>query len=264
MVKAAVKSAAKSGGNAMVKWDEALAARAQVAKKAEEAVSTGSFISLKSGIMSYGGNPIPGNSLDAVVVDSILENAYFPGEYDPSTPQSPICYAFGRDEESMAPHEKAPNKQSESCSTCKHNEWKSGKGGKGKSCKNVRRLGLITADGLDKGAEGVADATVAYMKVPVTSVKGWAGYVNKLAASNKPPLAFVTSISCAPDPKSQFKVSFNAESAIEDGDLIGALLDKATEVEGLIDFPYQAVEAPPASAGRGKSAAAKAPARKKY
>lgn len=261
---ATAKKAAASKTTSIVKWDEALAARAQMAKKAEESVSTGSFISLKSGVMSYNGNPVPGNKLDVVVVDAILENHYFEGAYDPNTPQSPVCYAFGRDEDDMGPHEKVDEPFSEKCKGCPNNEWGSADTGRGKACKNVRRLAIIPADALDDGAQGVEDAAIAYLKVPVTSVKSWAGYVNQLAATNKPPLAFVTEISVTPDAGSQFKVNFKAKESIEDGELIGALLAKADVVEQTIAFPYQPVEeapAKPARGARGKAAPAKAPAR---
>lgn len=258
---ATAKKATASKTTAIVKWDEALAARAQMAKKAEESVSTGSFISLKSGVMSYNGNPVPGNKLDVVVVDAILENHYFDGAYDPNTPQSPSCYAFGRDEDEMSPHEKVDEPFSEKCKGCPNNEWGSADTGRGKACKNVRRLAVIPADALDGGAEGVEEAAIAYLKVPVTSVKAWAGYVNQLAAANKPPLAFVTEISVTPDAGSQFKVNFKAKESIEDGELIGALLAKAGVVEQTIAFPYQPVEEAPAKSARGKAVPVKTPSR---
>lgn len=239
---------------AVVKWDVALAARAHAAKKAEASVSVGDFVSLRGGIMSYGGNPVPGNRLDVIVVDSILENTYFDGAYDPDKPQSPACYAFGRDEDEMAPHEAVAEPVADSCAGCPNNEWGSADVGRGKACKNVRRLALITADALDDGEEGVTDADVAYLKVPVTSVRAWAGYVNQLAATDKPPLAFVTEISVVPDAGSQFKVVFKAKSPVEDGALIGALLAKADVVAQTIAFPYQPAEAQAAQRPHAKAA----------
>lgn len=234
-----VANKVKKPGTKLVKWDEALAARAQIAKKAEESVATGSFISLKSGIMTYNGNPVTGNKLDVVVIDSIMENKHYSSKYDANNPGSPTCYAFGRTEDTMAPHEQAELPVSEACAGCPNNEWGSGDEGRGKACKNVRRLAVISADALDDGADGVDEATVAYIELPVTSVKAWAGYVNQLVATaNKPPLAFVTEVSLSPDTKTQFKVSFKAKEAIEDGELIGALLAKADVVEQSIAFPY--------------------------
>jgi len=258
----------KTTGTAIVAWDEKLAARASLAKKAESSVGTGSFISMKGGILSYMGNAVPDNKLNLVIIDAVLENDFFEGQYDPTVPQAPACYAFGRDEDEMAPHENVEAPFADSCVGCPNNEWGSAEKGKGKACKNVRRLAVITEDALDNGASGVEDAEVAYMKLPVTSVKAWAGYVNQLAATNKPPLAFVTEVSVVPDATSQFKVQFKVVEEIDDGELIGALLAKADIVENLICFPYQAVEAPPAKPVRAarapvaRAAAAKKPVAK--
>lgn len=251
-----------STSTALVKWDEKLAARANMAQKAEESVATGNMVSLQGGVISIGGNAVPGNKLNCIIVDSILENHLYEDDFDPSNPASPICYAYGRIEKEMKPFEGCQSPQSEACRGCPMNEWESAAKGKGKACKNVRRLALIPEDALES-AEAISDAQVAYLRVPVTSVKNWAGYVNKLAASNLPTLAFVTEISVTPDPKSQFKVNFNAVNKIEDGEAIGALLTKADEVEKSITFPYadtfQNEEAP---RGKAKSAAKKAPAKR--
>lgn len=251
------KKTAASKSMAVAKWDEALAARAKIAKKAEASVSTGEWISLKSGQLSYNGNIVPGNKMDVVVLASRLENQFYEGDYDASTPQAPSCYAFGTDEDTMVPHEKVETKQADGCAGCPMNEWGSAEKGRGKACKNVRRLAMIPADVLDGGEDAIKDAAQAFMKVPVTSVKAWAGYVNQLVALNRPPLAFVTEISVVPDPVSQFKVSFRAKESIEDGTTIGTLLDKADKSEATIEFPYQQAEqAPAAPKGRGSKVAA--------
>lgn len=234
-------TAAKKPGTAVAKWDEALAARAKIAQKAEASVSTGEWISVKGGQLTFKGNVCPGNKLDAVILASRLENQWYEGDYDANSPQSPSCYAFGTDEETMVPHEKSPNKQSDSCATCPHNEYGSADKGRGKACKNVRRVSLIPASALDDPG-AIPDEQAAYLKVPVTSVKGWAGFVQGLSQLNRPPLAFVTEISTTPDAQTQFKVNFRAKESIEDGETIGALLTRADKAEGAIEFPYTPVD----------------------
>jgi hypothetical protein len=242
-------------GTTMTNWADALAARAQKAKKAEASVATGGFISLKSGVMSYNGNPVPSNKMNVVILDAILENHMYEGKFDPNNASSPVCFAFGRDEDEMAPHANVGEPQNETCSGCPMNEWGSDQdGGKGKACKNIRRLSMVPADSAES-AEAVGEAEIAFLKVPVTSVKSWAGYVNQLSAVNKPPLAYITEISVTPDAKSQFKVNFRAVEAIEDGEVIGALLNKADASEDALMMPYAANEAAPFKPG-------KAPARK--
>lgn len=217
-------------------WQERMAAMAQEAVKTEESVSSGNFFSFKSGVLSYGGNAIPGNKIDVIVIDSILENCYFGSRYDPDSPGSPVCYAFARTDEELAPHEKSAEPQHETCKGCPMNEYETADNGKGKACKNVRRLAVIPGAPLDE--ESIEKAEVAYMKLPVTSVKGWASYVRSLSAlEGLPPLGVVTTVSVAPDAKTQFKVSFNKVENI-DADLMDAVVARHDGVKDSIGFPY--------------------------
>lgn len=221
----------------IVKWDEELARRAALSKGMEDSVATGNFLSVRGGQMSYNGNQIEGNRMKCVVLASVLENKYYDKKFDPDSPASPVCYAFGMNDKDLKPHEKAPSKQSEKCEGCEHNEWGSSSRGRGKACKNGRRLGLLHADSL-KEKDGVKNGTVIYLELPVTSVKGWASYVQGIAAVKKrPPCAVITEISVASDPKTQLKVSFKV---VDDApkELLGELLERADAVEKMIGFPY--------------------------
>lgn len=258
------KTTAGSKTTAVAKWDEALAARAKLANKAVQNIGGGGqFISLKGGVMSYNDAPVDDNELDVIIPSFVLENQYYVGKYNPKVQQAPVCYAFGTDEDEMVPHEKSPDPQADRCSECPHNEWGSDpEGGRGKACKNVARLAILPADCLEEGAEGVRSAQEAFVKVPVTSMKNWAGHVKKLDASNLPPLAFVTTMSLVPDAKSQFQLTFHAKDRIEDGEAIGAVLERADELDKTIDFPYQEVDQEAAPRGRGNArAASRAPAK---
>ncbi len=269
--KAVVKEepvAKKKPGTAITKWDQALAARSKVAAKAVEHVAGGGdWVSFKGGTITFKDQAI-GNELEVIIPSFVLENVYYEGKYDPNNPESPICYAFGQDEDSMAPHEavvKAGNAQSETCTGCPHNEWDSGEGGRGKACKNQVRLAVLPADCLDGGAKGVEDAKEAFAKIPVTSVKAWGSFVNQLAGVGMHPLAVVAQINVAPDPQTQFKLGFKAIETLDDGDIIGALIDRADKLDASIGFPYPKFEPRPAPKTRARvarePAAGKAPAR---
>lgn len=261
--KTAVAKPASTGG-ALVKWDEALAARAKIAAKtAEAAQGGGNFLSFKGGTLSFKGAPVPDDTLDVVVISSVMENQLFEGEYDDNKPQSPICYAFGIDEESMAPHPhvvKAGNAQSERCGIagqpgcCPFNEWGSADKGRGKACKNVFRLGMITGEDAESAA-AVEKAVVFFAKTPVTSGKAWGNYVRTLEGQALPPLAFVTELAVVPAEK-QFALTFSAKEKITDGKVIGALLTKADALDKTIDFPYPDFADQPATAARGRTQAA--------
>ncbi len=239
----------------IMKWDDELAKYAQAAADKEQIIA-GQFLSVKAGQMSLGGNPIKGNEVNVVVLKDIFENTYYPDEYDADNKAPPACYAFGDDEKTMAPHEKASDPQADKCANCKMNEWGSSTKGKrtGKACQNRRRLALIPAG--DLSPEAVQKAEVVYFKVPVTSGKYWGAYVKNVAATlRRPPFAVVTNVSCEPDPKTQVKVSFQlVEPAPQES--LSALLARAKEQEEAIRFPYpepKAEEARPAPKSKARS-----------
>lgn len=262
-----------SASRAVANWDEELAKQAQQAAKTEESTATGSFFSVKSGVLTFNDSPIAGNQMAVVVTDSILENVFYGSDYDSDNPQPPICFAFGRDEASMAPHSvvvESGNAVADKCSECPNNEWGSADKGKGKACRNIRRLALVPAGTLDKNdnytedLENVADHENAFMKLPVTSVKGYAAYVKSLAASLKrPPHGVVTHIRVVPDPKNQFKVTFEALGKVENN-VMGDVMQKHEEAVATIEQPYQAYEEQEKKPARNAKPAAKAAGRRKY
>ena len=249
----AKKAAAKKPGKAMVSWSEELAKRAQSAAAIEENVgSGGTFISLKGGRMTFNGAEVPGNKMNVVVLDHILEYTYYADGYDSDNPQPPDAYALGRDENTLRWHENSiPEYAGELCKDSDINQWGSAEKGKGKACKNQRRLALLPEDEAGD-AETIEEATPAFLRIPVTSVKGWAGYVRQLEKTlQRPPLGVITEISVVPDAKTQFKLQFKLVEAIEDGDVIEALFAKADATE--LDFPYAPREEEEEKPQRGKA-----------
>lgn len=244
----------KKPGSAMVRWDEELAKEAEAQAASEKGASLGSFFSIKGGQLSFQSNPIKGNTMDVIILDYVLENLSFVGDYDPDDPRSPECYAFGRDEEDMAPHENSTTKFSNACKGCPRNEFGSAEKGRGKACKNTRRIAMIPYNALDNSIE---DAEIAYMKLPVTSVKGWAGYVDKLKnVVKRPTWAVITTVEVIPDAKNQVAVTFSLSDKI-DNEHLPALKARAKEVAATIEFPYPKNADRPAPS-RGRSAASKA------
>lgn len=239
----------------VVTYQDRLAAMAKESTDQEASVSTGAFISFKAGQLSYQGSPVKGNELDVIVVDSVLENCYYDGDYDPDAPMGPVCYAFGRDDSEMRPHEKSSAPQHATCKGCPHNEFGSAEKGKGKACKNTRRLAVLPAHPLTE--EALKKAECAFMKLPVTSVKGWAGYVRTLSTLEKlPPLAVVTTVSTVPDPKTQFKVVFQKAGNVDEK-LMPALFQRHDAMVEEIMFPYQEATEKPAKKTVGKPKARK-------
>jgi hypothetical protein len=257
----------KSTSTAVAKWDEELARQAAAAAAVEESTATGTFFSLKSGILSFNDAPVPGNEMAVIILDGILENVYYEGDYDSDNPQGPKCFAFGREEKEMTPHTiviESQNNIADKCTGCEMNEWGSADKGRGKACRNSRRLAMIPAGHFDdKGKFSVLDddafesSAIGFMKLPVTSVKGYAAFVKQVSgALKRPPFAVYTKVKVVPDPSSQFKVLFEPISQVPD-ELLGTIFGRVEEAKLSIDAPYSAFEEQEAPAPRrGAKAAA--------
>ena len=238
----------QSEGGAVATWEDRLSRMAAAVVETESAGAGGKFISTKSGMLSFDGQPFMDNKLDCIIVASCLENHFYEAKFDPDNPSSPVCYAFAQIDETMTdvqqkavladmrPHEKASKPQAATCAECPQNEFGTADNGKGKACKNIRRLGLVPADNLT--TEGINKSEPAYLKVPVTSVKGWAVHARTIAALYKmPPLGVITTVSIKPDMKTQFKVCFDVKAPVG-RELMPALLNKYDVVREMIEFPY--------------------------
>lgn len=249
------KKPASAGVNS---YDAELAKFAQEYTSMEENAGGGlPFISTKGGRLQLNGGEFPGNVANLIVLDHILENQFYLDSYDPENPASPVCFAFGRTEADLTPHEKSSEPQCEGCKGCPMNEFGSADRGKGKACKNIRRLAVILEGDLDD----IENATVAYLRVPVMSVKGWAGYVQQLGNVLKiPPFAAITEVSIVPDAKSQYRLQFKMVEQITDKSAVKALIAKRESIQQEIETPYTPTEVVEKPAPRGRRQAAPAPA----
>lgn len=227
-------------------------------------LSGGSKLSVSGGQFRYKGEPLMTDALNVVVLSSAIEYAYYDVAYDPDAPAAPICYAVGLQQgpnaiNELRPHAEAIEPQAPQCKGCEWDEFGSADTGRGKACKQTRRLMICLEDDLDH----VAGADKAFFNVPVTSVKNWAAYVKQVGMLHKlPPFGVVTRIQIVPDPKTQFKIEFHFEGAIEDGEIIGQILEgkESFDKDILYGFsqPVEVEEAKP----KHKATARKAPAKK--
>lgn len=228
--------AEKKAGKGMVKWDEELARYAQQAEKTESHVgSAGNYISTKGGRFSYQGTEMPSDTIRVIVVDHVICNSFYQGRYDPDNPSSPVCYALGREEDELQPHEQAEEPQHEDCDSCPMNQYGSADVGRGKACKNGRRLALILADDMDD----IGSAELAYLNIPPTSLKAWAGFVKSVAQTMKrPPFGVVTDITLEDDDKDQFHIAFSVVEKIDDTEVFEAIMAKREEAEAKLFEPF--------------------------
>ena len=260
------KPVTNNDSQALVSWDEQLAAMAGISAGMENNIG-GQFFSVKGGILTWNDMPLPDNQMFVVILDAIIENVYYEGTFDATQPQSPLCFAFGRDETKLTPHKvvvDAKTAQCDVCARCAHNEWGSANIGRGKACRNTRRLAMIAAgrwvpetkhfELLAK--EDFEHTTVGFLKLPVTSVKGYSTFVKQVAAVLKrPPFTIVTKVRVIPDAKSQFKVTFEPVMNLPE-ELLPVMIRRNKETAAIIEFPYALIDveekpARPQPKGRG-------------
>lgn len=265
---------AKGTGKALVRWEEQLAKDADVAANMEANAGGGQFFSLKSGVLSWQDAPLPDNQMAVIILDHIFETTYYEGDYDPENPTGPVAFAFGRDEATLTWHKDSiPEFAGKLCKDSEVCQWGTAEKGRGKAAKETRRLALIPAGNFVNGKfklldddQHYLDTAVGFMKLPVTSVKGFAGFVKQVAgALRRPPHGLITKVKVIPDANSQFKVLFEPIQNVPDH-LMGAIMKRREEVMQTIDFPYQVgdgaeekpVRGAKKHAGRGAKPAARA------
>lgn len=253
-------------GQEIVNFDKAWAEQAQV-YAAQEKLVGGTFISARGGQLTIGEEVLPGNQMAVVVLDMVNENTLYQGKFDPDNRMPPICYAFGRSAEEMAPHATMQTDltyfkpQSADCPACPNNAWGSADQGRGKACQNRRRLALIPAGyyqprrgSRDMDLELFSDpkhfqsADIAYAKLPVTSVTPWSKYVNQVAANfQRPPHGVVTRVWLEPDAKTQFKWCFEVIEEVPDV-LAAAIMARHDQAVRQVIQGYQVPQEQPAVA----------------
>ena len=254
--------AKNSTSKALVKWDEQLAKDADIAANMEANAGGGQFFSLKSGVLSWQDAPMPDNQMAVIILDHIFETTYYETEYDADNPTGPTSFAFGRDEATLRWHETSLKFAGELCKDTEVCQWGTAEKGRGKAAKETRRLAMVPAGNFVNGKFKLIDdpdhyveTAVGFMKLPVTSVKGFAGFVKQAAgALRRPPHGIITKVKVMPDPSNQFKVIFEPIQNVPD-ELMGAIMKRREEVRATIDFPYQVGELEDKKPARGKVAA---------
>jgi hypothetical protein len=201
-----------SKNTSLVKWEERLASEATAAV-ATTGKDLANSISIRGGVMKYQGEKIKDNKLSVVVIDHVFLNSFYLKEFDPNAPEAPDCFALGRVEEDMVPHPNSFAIQAPTCAECPQNQYESDpKGGKGKACKNQRKLGLITEDSLTQ----ITKADVAFLVVPPTSIRDYDKMVKETASTLKrAPMGVTLEVECHPHETKNVEVGFTVLGKVE-------------------------------------------------
>lgn len=196
-------------------WEKQLAADAKEEYGEESKVSGGSIstISTRDKRFSLGDDDL-GTEIDVVVADSAFEHAYYDRPYDENNPTPPACFAVGKVEKDMKPHPDSPKPQNVDCHTCPLNEFESALVGKGKACKNKRRLALFAF-----GDDGLSTEQLVILPIAPTGLKNYAVYAKGVAAKFKRPTYSVVTTMGFSDKKTYPIVTHKMHSMLETDDI---------------------------------------------
>lgn len=226
-----------TGKNEVVSWEDMMATEAKEVAKTERP-SVGR-ISLQSGVMAYEGTPVPENEMICIVADVVEEQVYYDQPYEAGVVNPPACFAYGEPGSALRAHEAVPERDWEKwglCKDCIMNQWRKPPK-KGKPCGNRRKLAILPG-GEDMEAADYEKAEIAVLSLPVMSVKNWGTYVNILNAQyQRPCWGMLTKVSVRPDPKSQFRVHFEAVRPLVD-EIIGAVHARRDICRSTLMVPY--------------------------
>lgn len=166
---------------------ELLAMARRVSAPSSNKISTkGKLFSLPDGKSSPG-------PLNVVILDFVAVNSFYEGIYNPQNKAPPACFAVGTDLDAMVPSASAPKPQGMNCNDCIKNSWGSGQGGRGKACKNTRRLIVVPPD-------FTKDTVPMTLYISPTGLKGWDAYIRRIVVEHTSrPIDVVTTISFDPN-----------------------------------------------------------------
>lgn len=154
---------------------------------------SGNRISLKGKVFTLPDGSSDKGPFAAVILDWRCVNRYYEGIYNSQSPKPPICWATSKRVDDLAPGDDVKAPKADSCDTCPMNEWGSSPTGKGKACKNTRRLAVVPAD-------ATGDTEIMVLDVSPTGLKNFDNYVNSLGAGEhgQLPIEVVTHVGFNP------------------------------------------------------------------
>jgi hypothetical protein len=156
---------------------------------------------------------------------------YYDKPYDSDVRAAPACYAIGDCRtEDLIPNSEVDSPVAESCAACPNFVWGSDpRGGKGRACKERRRLALLPADG---------SAELCILNIPGTSIKNWSNHVRTIVAtSGMSPAGVVTKIKVKPHIKNQFEVTFSVVCEVPEDKRAAVMAKRAIGMEAILQ-PY--------------------------
>ena len=232
--------------NEITNWEKELEELALTTCETEKHMSQGNqFISVnKQGELLVHDVPLVNNEAVVIITDHVIEQTFYAQRFDANNISSPECYAFGRTERELKPHQDVAHPIAPNCTACPNYQWGSAEGGgKGKACSTKRRLSMVlagfrTADGKFTPAtlDDLKMAETYYMRIPVMSVRNFSSYVTKLSiAAKRPPFAVYTTIKVNTS-KTYNTIEFTCAGKVPD-EFLPVLLERHKQAQRGIMFP---------------------------
>ena len=232
------KKAATKSSKAMTNYEERFAQEAEL-QYDREPTGGGNFINIKGNEFNFQGEAL-GGVMSIVIVADCFENAFYDSAYNADDPLPPGCFSIEVSPDDLSPNEEGPNIQSDGdCSDCWANEFGSSETGRGKACKNSRRLAIMAVSiDEDGNLEAVSTGEVAVLRVPPTSLKNYSGFIKR---SNKvlrrPSWAYVTEVSF--DENADYEtLTFKLIGPIEDSAILQAIDEQRSIAVDEITQPF--------------------------
>ncbi len=255
---AARKKKGKAGTAVMSTADmEAAMEQYATDSQARVATPTGNVIGITQAKEFTYKQEIIGDELQVLVLDFVTVHAYYDREFDRNNPHPPACFSLSEDGEEMAPHHTSPAKQHDWCDGCPQDAWGSGKG-EGKACKNGYRLAVLEPE------TDPAEAELAIMTTPPSSMKNWDGYIRELASKLKRgPNGVLTLFTF--DEEFDYPVLVpEAAKQITDGAYFAGVMSRMEDARKMLMDPFDVSGyEPPAKRGSKKKAKKKAAKKKR-
>ena len=246
------KRAAGKSMISMADFEKQMAAQAVEDSARVGSGADGAFLSIKGGAFTYQEADL-GADFEVIILDFVNEKAYYDGAYDPDNPSAPACWAITSDDPSeMVPHSDSPVPQCDTCSECWANEFGSADTGRGKACKDNRKLLLAAADDFD---EDTPNKELAYLRVPPTSLKNFDKFIKGLGKLSKRPCYGVTTAMHIEDDEYPI-LSFTPETVINDVAIMQEVMElREVNSDSLMESYDPANYVPPKPKGRGNKKA---------
>ena len=211
-------------------------------QQAEEEQSSIPFLSLKGKKFSIGDEKI-GTKMQVVILADVFDNSYYDRPYDPDVQTPPACFSIYKDIDNAFPHESSPTPISKpGCAECAFNKFESAPNGKGKACRNGRRI-LVASIHNDK--VNLADLAIA--NISPTALKGFSRFVKAITITKGLPLWAVAS-TLSFDEDSDWPLLQASFDYMLSGPEIDEIASRLGEFEECVSVPYDTsgYEPPPA------------------